>query len=159
MSKKVVKTNACRLLDQAKVAYETTHYDVHDEHNDGVSVAAKLGVSPEEIYKTLVMKSDQGYHVCLVAANLEVNLKLAAKAFGVKKIEMIPQKDLLGLTGYVKGGCSPIGMKKHFPTVIDEKAKALSNIYVSAGMIGLQLKLAPLDLANMVQARFVELTE
>lgn len=159
MSKKIVKTNASRILYQANIKYELTEYDVKDEHNDGVSVAHKIGVEPKLIYKTLVLKSDKAHHVCLIAADKEVSLKKVAQAFGVKRIELIPVKDLLPLTGYVKGGCSPVGMKKKFPTLIDEPAKELSTFYVSAGKVGTQMKLNPNELAKFLSAQFVSLSE
>ena len=147
MAKKIAKTNAARILDKEKMAHEVLQYNPEDGKIDGVSVAAKIGYPPETVYKTLVAagSSKQNY-VFLVPAAAELDLKAAAKAAGEKKIEMVPVKDILGLTGYIRGGCSPLGMKKAFPTFIAEQAQSLEEIIVSAGKIGMQLKLAPEDL-------------
>lgn len=155
---KVVKTNAMRWLDKAKVAYQTSHYEVADGDNDGVAVAHKLAISPQIVYKTLVLQSEQAYHVCLLAAERELDLKKTAQAFGVKRIELIAVKDLLPLTGYVKGGCSPIGMKKAFATLIDLPAQELTLIYISAGKIGSQIVISPLALAQEISAQFADLS-
>lgn len=156
---KIVKTNAMRLLDQAGIPYRVTGYEVEDQHNDGVSVAHKLGVSPALIYKTLVMGSEQGYHVCLVSSEHVIDLKQAAKAFGVKRLDLIEVRELLPLTGYVKGGCSPIGMKKRLPTLIDEPAKELKEFYISAGRIGQQILMNPQDLVKLLKCGFAPLSE
>lgn len=156
---KIAKTNAMRLLDRAGMPYRVTGYDVLDQHNDGVSVAHKLGVSPALIYKTLVLGSELGYHVCLVSSEHVIDLKQAAKAFGVKRLDLIEVRELLPLTGYVKGGCSPIGMKKRFPTLIDEPAKDVNEFYISAGRIGQQIVMNPHDLVRLLDAEFARLSE
>ncbi|WKA57950.1 Cys-tRNA(Pro) deacylase [Planococcus shenhongbingii] len=155
MAKKIVKTNAARILDKEKIAHEVLQYDPEDGKIDGVSVAAKIGFSPEMVYKTLVAagNSKQNY-VFVVPVAEELDLKAAAKAAGEKKIEMVPVKEILGLTGYVRGGCSPLGMKKAFPTFIAEQAESLDEIIVSAGKIGMQLKLAPDDLIQATGGRY-----
>lgn len=146
---KVHKTNAMRKLDSLKMLYEALPYEA-DEHLDGVHVAQKLGLDPSLVFKTLVMKSESAYHVCLIASDQEVDLKKAAKAHGVKRLELIPTKDLLALTGYERGGCSPLAMKKALPTVIDVCAFTHPQILVSAGKIGLQLKLDPHQLEKAI---------
>lgn len=155
---KVHKTNAMRKLDSLKTPYDSLSY-MADEHIDGVSVAHKLGLDPAVVFKTLVMKSDQAYHVCIIASDHEVDLKKAAKAHGVKRLELIPTKDLLPLTGYERGGCSPIGMKKSFATVIDQSAFTHESILVSAGKIGLQLKLDPRDLEKAIRSTRADLSK
>lgn len=150
---KVEKTNAARLLDRAKIAYETVPYRVDEEHLAATHVAEQLGEAIECVFKTLVLRGDRtGYFVCVVPGNHEVDLKAAAKISGNKKAELIPMKELLPTTGYVRGGCSPIGMKKAFPTYVHTTAADHPFIYVSAGVRGLQLKLAPADLIRFVGA-------
>lgn len=144
------KTNAVRLLEAAGVAFEILTYDKKDGKIDGVSVAGKIGRPPETVYKTLVTEGASGGHyVFVIPVALELDLKQAAKAAGEKKMQMIHVKDILKLTGYIRGGCSPVGMKKTFPTFLDERAGALMKIVVSAGMIGLQVALAPEDLMRV----------
>ena len=131
---KINKTNAARLLDKAKIAYELIPYEVDENDLSAVHVAASLGENIEQVFKTLVLHGDKsGYFVCVIPGEHEVDLKLAAKASGNKKCELIPVKELLPLTGYIRGGCSPIGMKKHFPTYIHETSQQFPYIYVSAG--------------------------
>ena len=121
---KELKTNACRILDKAKIPYEEREYPVDENDLSGVHVAEVLGVSPECIYKTLVLKGDKtGYLVMVIPVAEELDLKKCAKVSGNKKVEMIPMKDLQGITGYIRGGCSPVGMKKAFPTFIQEEAE------------------------------------
>lgn len=156
---KVAKTNAMRMLDQAKIEYRKSHYPIEDNQLDGVSVARKLGVEPEVVYKTLVLKSDQGHHVAVIPSDHELNLKLAAKSFRVKRVEMLPVKELLPLTGYVKGGCSPLGMKKVFPTLVDQSARELDHIYISAGKIGVQIVMDPKELVLILRADFAPLSQ
>ena len=147
MSKKAPKTNAARILDREKITYEQLQYSTDDGKTDGVSVAAKIGFPVEAVYKTLVaVGTSKSHYVFLVPAAAELDLKLAAKACGEKKIEMVPVKEILPLTGYVRGGCSPLGMKKTFPTFIANEVTTLEEIIVSAGKIGAQLKLSPDDL-------------
>lgn len=160
MSKKPAKTNAIRLLDQQKVDYQLFEYAVHDGQNDGVSVAKKIAQPVAKVFKTLVATAGPGkVFVFLVPVALELNLKAAAKAVGEKKIEMLPVKDLLRLTGYIRGGCSPLAMKKLYPTVIDESAKELDTMIVSAGKIGMQIHLTPIDLLSCTNAIFADLTQ
>ena len=148
------KTNAVRLLDAAGVAYQMHEYDNKDGKIDGVSVAAKIGAEPERVFKTLVTQGTGGLYVFIVPVEGELDLKKAARAAGEKKVEMIPVKDIQKMTGYIRGGCSPIGMKKLYPTFIDEQAEELETIIVSAGRIGAQIELAPKTLVNVVNASF-----
>lgn len=155
---KVEKTNAARLLDRAKIAYELVPYRVDEEHLAATHVAEQLGEDIACVFKTLVLKGDRtGYFVCVVPGDHEVDLKAAAKVSGNKKVDLIPMKELLPVTGYIRGGCSPIGMKKAFPTYIHASASEHPFIYISAGVRGLQLKLAPADLAAYVRAAFAEI--
>ena len=141
------KTNAIRLLDQHKIAYELVEYQVDESDLSATSVAAKLGQNVERVFKTLVLRGDKtGIFVCAVPGNAEVNLKKAAKISGNKKAEMIMMKELLPLTGYIRGGCTPIGMKKPYPNFIHESCLKFDFIYISAGQRGMQIKLAPNDL-------------
>jgi Cys-tRNA(Pro)/Cys-tRNA(Cys) deacylase len=154
----MTKTNAIRILEAAGVAHSVHEYDVSDGKIDGVSVAAKCGRSPEMVFKTLVTAGKiTGLNVFVVPVEFELDIKKAATAAGDKYIEMIKTKDLEPLTGYVHGGCSPIGMKKRFPTFIDETALLSETICVSAGRVGLQVELAPQDLADVVGAQFRDL--
>jgi Cys-tRNA(Pro)/Cys-tRNA(Cys) deacylase len=150
----MTKTNAIRILEATGVAHSVHEYDASDGKIDGVSVAAKCGRSPDMVFKTLVTTGKTtGLNVFVAPVEFELDFKKAAVAAGDKNIEMIKSKDLEPLTGYVHGGCSPIGMKKQFPTFIDETALLNDTICVSAGRIGLQVELAPQDLAN-VTGRF-----
>ena len=156
---KVEKTNAARLLDRAKINYELVPYEVDEEHLAATHVAEQLGEEIATVFKTLVLKGDRtGYFVCVVPGNHEVDLKAAARVSGNKKADLIPMKELLPVTGYIRGGCSPIGMKKAFPTYIHASASEHPFIYISAGVRGLQLKLAPADLAAYVRAAFAEIS-
>ena len=153
MKEKINKTNVARLLDKAKVKYELIPYEVDENDLSAIHVAESLGENIEQVFKTLVLHGDKtGYFVCVIPGEHEVNLKLAAKVSGNKKCDLIPMKDLLPLTGYIRGGCSPIGMKKHFPTYIHETCEQFPYIYVSAGISGLQIKLAPTDLIKESKA-------
>lgn len=150
---KINKTNVARLLDKAKVEYELIPYDIDENDLSAVHVAASLGEDIEQVFKTLVLQGDKtGYLVCVIPGEHEVDLKLAAKVSGNKKCDLIPMKELLPLTGYIRGGCSPIGMKKHFPTYIHETCMSFPYIYVSAGVRGLQIKMAPQDLIREAKA-------
>lgn len=156
---KVEKTNAARLLDRAKIAYELIPYRVDEEHLAATHVAEQLGEDIACVFKTLVLKGDRtGYFVCVVPGDHEVDLKAAAKVSCNKKVDLIPMKELLPVTGYIRGGCSPIGMKKAFPTYIHASASEHPFIYISAGVRGLQLKLASADLAAYVRAAFAEIS-
>ena len=159
---KINKTNVARLLDKAKVAYQLVPYEVDENDLSATHVADQLGENVAQVFKTLVLHGDKsGYFVCVIPGADEVDLKKAAKAVGEKSIallhEMIPVKDLLPLTGYIRGGCSPIGMKKHFPTYIHHTAGQFDHIYVSAGQRGLQIRIAPEDLIREARAEVAEL--
>lgn len=155
---KVQKTNAVRLLDQKKVPYSLTEYEITDGQVDGITVAGKIGQPVENVYKTLISTAGKGkFYVFVIPVAAELNLKAAAKAVGEKKIEMLHVKDLLPTTGYIRGGCSPIGMKKLFPTFIDESAKTIDRIFVSAGKIGMQICIQPADLAKVINAKFASI--
>ena len=153
------KTNAMRMLEAAGTAFRTAEYEVDESDLSGMHVANQLGQPPEQVFKTLVLKGEKkGYLVCCIPVNEELDLKKAAKAFGDKKVEMLPLKDLLGVTGYIRGGCSPVGMKKKFPTIIDETAILFDEIAVSAGVRGAQIIIEPNALCEFVQAEFAEIT-
>lgn len=159
--KKDDKTNVMRILEQKKVAY-TAHSYPHEEGVavDGVSVAKSMGIDPARVFKTLVARGASGQHYVFdVPVAESLHLKKAAKAVGEKSIEMIPQKELLPLTGYIHGGCSPIGMKKLFPTVLDSSCAALETMIVSAGRIGYQVELAPEALRALVNGTVADITE
>ena len=152
-------TNAMRLLMKAGIPFETGEYDVDESDLSGVHAAAALGVEPERVFKTLVARGDKkGLSVFCIPVAEELDLKKCAAVTGDKKIEMIHVKELLGLTGYIRGGCSPIGMKKKYPTWIDETAQLFDTIYVSAGLRGQQLILSPDDLRAFVDAEYADLT-
>ncbi len=153
---KEVKTNAMRILDKNKIPYELISYEC-DEFIDGLHTAEKTGAPAEQSFKTLVAQGkSKAYYVYVVPIAEEMDLKLAAKVAGEKSIEMIHVKDITAVTGYVRGGCTPIGMKKQFPTFIQESAKNYDQIYVSGGRIGYTLKLNPQDLAKLVRATFAD---
>lgn len=153
MAKKIEKTNAARLLDRAGIAYELIPYEVDENDLAATHVAESLGEPIERVYKTLVLRGDRnGHFVCVVQGDREVDLKAAAKASGDKSADLIPMKELLPTTGYIRGGCSPIGMKRRFPTFIDSSCEAFDYIYISAGVRGLQLRIAPSDLVRFVGA-------
>ena len=152
------KTNAARLLDKAKIAYELIPYEVDENDLAATHVAESLGEPIERVYKTLVLKGDRnGHFVCVIQGDKEVDLKLAAKVSGNKKCDLIPMKELLPTTGYIRGGCSPIGMKKPFPTFIHTSCTDLEIIYISAGVRGLQIAIAPDDLIRFVGAEVADL--
>lgn len=155
---KINKTNVARLLDKAKIDYQLIPYEVDESDLSAIHVAEQLGEDVNHVFKTLVLKGDKaGFFVCVIPGHEEVDLKLAAKVSGNKNCEMIPMKELLATTGYIRGACSPIGMKKHFPTFIHEICLEYSSIYVSAGQRGLQIKLAPSDLIKEVAATVCKL--
>lgn len=152
------KTNVMRLLDAASIEYESREYS--NDIVNGTKVAQALGEDVDSVFKTLVtVNQKKEYFVFCVPVAAELDLKKAAKVVGAKSIELIKQKDLLPLTGYIHGGCSPIGMKKAFPTVIDETAQLFDKIYVSGGRVGFQVCLDPNTLANYVGAKFADLTK
>ena len=147
------KTNAARLLDAAGIPYSLIPYPVDEEHLDASHVAEALGEDIDRVFKTLVLRGDRnGCFVCVIPGSLEVDLKLAAKLSGNKSCEMLHVKELLPTTGYIRGGCSPIGMKKPFPTLLHESAFLYDYIYISAGVRGLQIQIAPTALQEFVGA-------
>ncbi|MBR4750972.1 MAG: Cys-tRNA(Pro) deacylase [Thermoguttaceae bacterium] len=154
------KTNATRLLESANVPFETLEYEVDENDLSGMHIASQLNIPSEQIFKTLVLKGEKlGYFVCCLPVCDELDLKKTAKAFGDKKCDLIPMKDLKDLTGYVRGGCSPVGMKKKFPTIFDETAELFDKIYVSAGMRGMQMVLEPGALIKFVDAKTADLVK
>ena len=154
------KTNAMRILDKEKIEYSMMSYDPDDGKIDGVSVAEKIGREVREVYKTLIAQGNsKNHHVFIIPVDEELNLKAAAKAVGEKKIEMIAVKDITKVSGYIRGGCSPVGMKKLFSTCIDESAQSLETMIVSGGKIGIQIELKVDDLAKVTRAQFGEVTK
>lgn len=157
--KKPGKTNVMRLLDAAKIKYEAKEYPVDENDLSGSHAADLMGVDHGSVFKTLVLRGEKtGFLVCCIPVDREVDLKKAAKAAGDKKVEMLPMKDLLPTTGYIRGGCSPIGMKKRFPTYIDSSALNYEKIAVSGGMRGVQVVLSPEELGEYVNAKMTDLT-
>ena len=151
MAVKVGKTNVARLLDKAKIDYELVAYEVDENNLAAVHVAEQLGENIAQVFKTLLLRGDKnGVFVCVVPGDAEVDLKLAAKVSGNKNAELLHMKELLPTTGYIRGGCSPIGMKKPFPTFFHSSALGFDTIYVSAGMRGLQVELSPQALIEFV---------
>jgi Cys-tRNA(Pro)/Cys-tRNA(Cys) deacylase len=149
----IEKTNAARLLDRAKIRYELIAYEVDETDLSAVHVAEQLNEPVEAVFKTLVLKGDKtGFFVCIIPGAEELDLKKAAKISGNKSCEMIPMKDLLSITGYIRGACSPLGMKKRLPTFIHDSYRDFENIYVSAGKRGLQLHMAPQELITEIKA-------
>uniref|UniRef100_UPI00403F0622 Cys-tRNA(Pro) deacylase n=1 Tax=Candidatus Enterococcus willemsii TaxID=1857215 RepID=UPI00403F0622 len=158
MAKKKSKTNAIRLVEQQKIVYTEHEYEWSEDHLGADKVAKQLGT--DNIYKTLVAVGNKtGFLVAVIPANCELDLKKIAKVSGNKKVEMLHVKELEATTGYIRGGCSPIGMKKLFPTYIADVAKQLDTITISAGRRGLQMELNPNDLAKVVHGEFVDITE
>jgi len=152
------KTNAVRILESGNFKFETREYEVNEDEIDAVSVANKIGAHPETVFKTLVAKGDKsGYAVFIIPGNAELNLKKAAAASGNKSVEMIKAKDLLAVTGYIRGGCSPIGMTKKYPTYIEETSQLFDTFFFSAGIRGMQIVLSPSDLAEAADAVFADL--
>ncbi len=153
-----MKTNAVRILEANKISHSTLEYESSEEELDAVTVAQKINAEPEQVFKTLVTRNEKSeIIVFVIPGNFELNLKKAARASSSKSIEMIKVKELQPLTGYIRGGCSPIGMKKQFPTFIDETAQLHDNIYCSAGIRGMQLNLNPSDLTKVIDATFADL--
>lgn len=152
--KEIAKTNAARLLDSAGIAYELIPYSYSEDDLSAQSVAAELGEDIDMVFKTLVLRGDKnGLFVCVIPGDFEVDLKTAARLSGNKSCEMVHVKELLPLTGYIRGGCSPIGMKKQYPTFVHESALLYDYIYISAGQRGLQLKISPQDLIDFTEAQ------
>lgn len=157
--KKIAKTNAMRILDRHKVDYEATAFEPDPDHLDAVTAAENLGVKPEEVYKTLVLVgSDKQHYVAVIPGPSTLDLKAVAEAFSIKSCQMLPARELKSVTGYIHGGCSPVGMKKQFPTLIDAAAEGLEKFYVSAGEIGKQLHMSPRELVDFLGGSFVNLT-
>ena len=155
---KINKTNAARLLDKAKIHYELIPYQVDENDLAARHIAEQLSEPLEQVFKTLVLSGDKtGYFVCVVPGDSEVDLKAAAKVSGDKKCDLIPMKDLLQVTGYIRGGCSPVGMKKHFPTYLHSTARKFPYIYISAGVRGLQFKIAPADVVAFTGAEYADI--
>ena len=158
MAEKENKTNAIRRFDSAKIKYNIHRYEHGDAPVDGATIAELIGRDPSVVYKTLVTRgSDKSYYVFDIPVLRELDLKKAAKAAGVKSVEMIHVSEINALTGYVRGGCSPVGMKKQFKTFFDVSAEGLDTMIVSAGRIGWQIEAAPLDIAKLCGARFADL--
>lgn len=155
---KINKTNVARLLDKAGVKYELIPYEVDESDLSAPHVAEQLGEDVKSVFKTIVLSGDKsGYFVCVVPGDAEIDLKKAAKVSGNKKCELLPMKDLLSVTGYIRGGCSPIGMKKHFPTFFHASAQQFERIFVSAGIRGLQIAIAPEDLLLQARGEYADL--
>lgn len=158
MGKKEVKTNAMRILDRLKIDYKYEEYEC-DEFTDGIETADRLGYDHAYVYKTLVTTGKSGGHyVFVIPIEAEIDFKKAARVVGEKSLEMLPLKDLTKVTGYVRGGCTSVGMKKQFPTVIQEDAKELEYMHVSGGKLGMQLTLFPEDLKRAANASFADVT-
>ena len=159
MATKINKTNAARLLDKAAVSYELIPYEVDENNLAAIHVAEQLHEDIQCVFKTLVLHGDKtGYFVCVIPGDREVDLKLAAKVSGNKKADLIPMKELLPVTGYIRGGCSPVGMKKAYPTFFHETAEIVDRIAVSAGKIGFQVELDPADLLALTGGALADLT-
>ncbi|WP_432666353.1 Cys-tRNA(Pro) deacylase [Wukongibacter baidiensis] len=157
---KTKKTNAMRILDQKKITYNIFTYDKNDGKIDGISVAEKIDRAPELVYKTLVAQGNsKNIYVFVLPVAEELDLKKAAKISGAKKIEMIPVKEILKLTGYVRGGCSPMGMKKNYKTFVDSSASKIEKIIVSAGKIGAQIELEASELIEVTEAELVNIVK
>ena len=155
---KITKTNAARVLEAAKIPFELRTYEVVGEHQTALDVANAIGVRPEMIYKTLVLKGQKDpFLVAVIPSDAHLDLKKFAKASGNKNCEMLPMKDLLPTTGYIRGGCSPIGMKKPFPTYLEEMASLEEQIIISAGKKGVQLVISPEDLQRAIGATLADL--
>lgn len=157
---KADKTNAVRMVEAAGIEYKMNLQDVSDGFTSGLDLAHQLNQNPKQVFKTLVTVANTNEHfVCVIPVDRELNLKKAAKHFGVKKLEMLLSRKLLETTGYIHGGCSPIGMKKPFPTVIDSSAEEFDIIYVSGGRVGLQIELGREDLINITGATLGDVTD
>ncbi|MBE5809296.1 MAG: Cys-tRNA(Pro) deacylase [Clostridiales bacterium] len=152
-------TNAMRLLKQAGIEYDVAQYEVDEDDLSGVHAAAVMGIDPDMMFKTLVTRGEKkGLYVFCIPVAQDLDLKKCAHAVGEKKVEMIHVKELLPLTGYIRGGCSPVGMKKKYPTYIDETAQLFDRIYISAGQRGVSLIVDPVKLADYVEAQFRDVT-
>ena len=155
----MTKTNAMRMLDRAKISYEVLSYEYDESDLSGVHAAQALALDPAQVFKTLVTRGGKGgVFVFCIPVDAELDMKKAARCAGVKNIEMLHVRELQGLTGYIRGGCSPVGMKKQYPTFIDASADMFGEIYVSAGLRGQQLKVNPRELKEFIGAQFAEVT-
>ncbi|WP_322906799.1 Cys-tRNA(Pro) deacylase [Paenibacillus campi] len=152
----ITKTNALRILDKEHIHYNVYEYDPEDGQVHGTAVAEKIGKPAPIVHKTLVTRGKNGLHIFVIPVAEELDLKKAARAANEKKLDMLPVKELLAHTGYIRGGCSPVGMKKLYPTFIDQRAEMLEQMIVSAGKIGMQMELALDELAEVTKARFAE---
>ncbi len=158
MAEKIQKTNAVRILEANKIKFSLHTYEVDENDLSGETVAKKIEAEEETVFKTLVAAGDKtGINVFCIPVSSELNLKKAASASGNKKIDMVKVKDLFNLTGYIRGGCSPIGMKKNFPVFIEETSQLFENIFISAGARGIQIKISPLRLCEIVKGTFADL--
>ena len=152
------KTNAMRILEKEKISYQMHTYDASDGQIDGAAVARKVGMDPAKVFKTLVTQGHSGnYFVCVLPVEHELNLKKAAKVFGEKSLEMIPVAKINAVTGYIRGGCTAVGMKKQYKTLIEKSAQSLPSVIVSGGRIGSQIELDPADLAKAAAAEFADI--
>lgn len=155
-----IKTNAVRLLDKARIPYTLHSYTVDPDNLDASHVAASLGQDINRVFKTIVLKGERtGHFVCVVPGNAQIDLKKAARVAGDKKADLIHMKELLPLTGYIRGGCSPVGMKKSFPTFFHQSATAFDTIYVSAGQRGLQMEVAPDLLVDFCRGQYADIIQ
>ena len=156
----MTKTNVMRLLEAAGIAYRTAEYEYDESNLSGLHAAEQVGMAPEQVFKTLVTRGDKnGINVFCIPVCFELNLKKAAKAAGDKNMELVAVKELLGLTGYIRGGCSPVGMKKKYPVYFDETCELYDEIAVSAGERGHQMLVPPMDLARFLGAKLVDITD
>lgn len=156
---KIKKTNAMRILEQQKIKYKVYTYDIGDGKIDGISAALKTGKPTSQVFKTLVVQGhSKTFYVFVIPVDHELDLKKAAKSANEKKVDMIPVKDITKLTGYIRGGCSPIGMKKHFSTFLDLSAESMESIIVSGGKQGLQLEINTQNFIQIVEAQISDLT-
>lgn len=156
---KTIKTNALRILNKQGIPYETQTYEAPEGFLDGISVAHQVGMNVEEVFKTLVLQGlSKEFYVCVIPVDKELDLKKVAVHFGEKRVEMIAAKEITNVTGYIKGGCSPVGMKKEYKTSIASQAKKIEKITVSAGKVGLQMTLRVIDLLTISKASFGEIT-
>jgi len=153
----MTKTNVMRMLDKKEISYDIYSYNIKDDLVDGISVAKKIGKDVKEVYKTLVGEGQSQVYVFIIPVNKELDFKKAAKVTGEKKIQLVNVNDIVKLTGYRRGGCSPIGMKKLYPSFIQEDSLELDKIIVSAGEIGLQIQINPEDLINQIDGKFVNI--
>ncbi len=155
----MTKTNAMRILDSAKIKYETKEYEVDENDLSGTHIADQIGLPREQVFKTLVAHGDKnGYAVFVIPCELELDLKKCASVSGNKRVELLPVKELLGVTGYIRGGCSPVGMKKRFPTYFDESAELFDEITVSAGVRGCQLLISRAEIIAVTEAICADIT-